>query len=100
LLKGYFYSGCTDKVNSDYGAWQDTHMPPRSHSNSRFLESASLLNQTEISKTLKEIPKEAFVGVKLLNPYRVKTIESSVGMNAETIQMIKTINFGRNYESR
>jgi hypothetical protein len=28
LLKGFFFSGCTDDPRNAYGAWKDTHMPP------------------------------------------------------------------------
>lgn len=60
LLKGFFFSGCTDQENNPYGQWRDTHMPPG-------LEGC-LLTKAEIEKTLKQLEQvnpEVYYGVKV-----------------------------------
>lgn len=91
LLKGFFFSGCTDIPDSHYGAWKDTHMPPNHVVSNRHLIQESLLGQDEISKTFALLERDHYLGVKVLNPSQKKTLEKSIGLNFDTIDALEFV---------
>ncbi|OGV48562.1 MAG: hypothetical protein A3F46_04130 [Legionellales bacterium RIFCSPHIGHO2_12_FULL_42_9] len=89
LLKGFFFSGCTSSPQSDYGAWKDTHMPPKNFTNSPYLSADSLLGQDEIKNVFSLLEKEHYLGVKVLDTSLNKTLDRSVGLNISTIHALE-----------
>lgn len=94
LLKGFFFSGCTDKTDSDYGAWKDTHMPPQNIINGDYLNDDSILGRQEIQAALNSLGKEIYLGIKVFDPDSSKNIKKSIGLNMETIRaLIEIVNY-------
>ncbi len=91
LLKGFFFSGCTNNIESKYGSWKDTHMPPKKIIKGLYLEEDSLLGYQEIRKTLEWLNKNIYFGIKVLNPEKKHCIKKSVGLNIETIEAIEKV---------
>ncbi len=91
LLKGYFFSGCTDQETSAYGAWKDTHMPPTAIIDSRYLDQDSLLGHHEIQQTIEQLHPSTYLGVKVFNPSQEKKLEAAIHLNTDTIDAINTL---------
>ncbi len=94
LLRGLFFSGCTDHPNSPYGAWRDTHMPPRPYPGSRHLAEESLLGDAEIGDALAEAQAcdaPVYLGAKVLDPARPGSLERSLGLNLETVSAVRRV---------
>lgn len=92
LLQGFFFSGCTDKANSVYGVWKDTHMPPQNSINGKYLDNDSLLGAIEIQKTLNALSQTSmplYLGVKVSDRSLAKEISLKTGLNQETITVIE-----------
>lgn len=88
LLRGYFFSGCTDKPSGVYANWQDKHMPPAA------IEPGSLLTHEQIKIILDELrPKltEIYLGIKVHDPSGSNDLAKSITMNIRTIQEIGSI---------
>ena len=93
LLKGFFYSGCSDQACSQYGAWKDTHMPPKNDIQSEYLPNDSLLGANEIKAVknlLKPIKDELYYGVKVLDLPDNSSLVKKIGLNLESIRAIET----------
>ncbi|OGT52647.1 MAG: hypothetical protein A3F17_07895 [Gammaproteobacteria bacterium RIFCSPHIGHO2_12_FULL_41_15] len=88
LLKGFFFSGCTDQITSSYGEWKDTHMPPKNFTAGNYLENDSLLGKPEIVESLNNLEKDVYLGIKVYNPDPAKPLEKAIGLNIETIKAI------------
>ena len=88
LLKGFFFSGCTDDANSAYGAWKDTHVPPNHVVENQYLVEESVLGQDEILTTYSLLEEDTYMGVKVSNVSSKKTLEQSIGLNLETLEAI------------
>jgi hypothetical protein len=91
LLKGFFFSSCTDNNESTYGYWKDTHMPPQPFISSQYLEKTSLLGYEEIQKALTILPPQVYLGVKVSNQAIHTCMKRSVGLNIETIDAIEHV---------
>lgn len=82
LLRGYVFSGCTDKASGFYANWQDRHMPPAS------VEKSSLLTREQIKIIFDELkPKlaEIYLGIKVHGPAEQASLEKSCDMNFQTL---------------
>lgn len=91
LLRGVFFSGCTDLAGSPYGAWKDTHIPPQGYPGSRYLAEGSLLGGAEIRHAMDEISActdPVYLGIKVLDPVKPASRARSTGMNLESISAI------------
>lgn len=88
LLKGFFFSGCTNNPQSSYGYWKDTHMPPKNFINGNYLQNDSMLGKEEIRDTLKELNERIYLGIKVSNRFEESNIKTSVELNLETIKAI------------
>lgn len=91
LLKGYFFSGCTDNSNSVYSAWKDSHMPTKKVIASEFLDDDSMLGEAEIAAVCKRLNKAVYLGVKVQNMQKPKTVERGVGLSIDTMRAIKKL---------
>lgn len=91
LLKGFFFSGCTDNNDNSYGQWKDTHMPPQSFISSQYLEKTSLLGYEEIQKILATLPPQVYLGVKVSNQATPACMKRLIGLNIETIDAIEQV---------
>ncbi len=92
LLKGFFFSGCTENASSPYGAWKDTHIPPQNFMDGQYLQNDSLLGAPEIREVLKLLNEhEVFLGVKILDPHPKRDLDRLAGLNLETIAAIRRV---------
>ncbi len=91
LLKGFFFSGCTDDPSSDYGAWKDLHIPPKNIIKSKYLREESLLGAEEIQQTFSLLDPDMYLGIKVLDAAKQKTLEKSVGLNIDTIRALESV---------
>lgn len=92
LLRGFFFSGCTDQMNHPYGIWKDTHMPPNNKLlDGRYLENASLLGLQEMKAVFELLDKSVYLGVKVSDANLGKSLEKSIGLNLETIKMLNVV---------
>ena len=89
LLKGFFFSGCTDKADSAYGSWKDSHMPPKNDIESNYLSADSLLSHDEIANTFSLLETESYLGVKVLDPSIIKTLNQSIGLTIDTLKALE-----------
>lgn len=89
LLRGFFFSGCTDDSNSEYGAWKDTHTPVQNFIESAYLPTKSLLGANEIQQVLSLLNDEIYLGVKVSDLSKEKNIKRSVGLNIDSIRAIQ-----------
>lgn len=90
LLKGFVFSGCTDQSNSPYGAWKDTHIPPKKLINSQYLREESLLGKEEILQVFNLINnQDIYLGIKVLDPSSMRDVDRSIGLNLETLSSIE-----------
>lgn len=92
LLNGLIFSGCSDQ-NSLYGKWKDMHVPPAKALDNRYYEEESLMNYDNMKEALHEsnFKKLDFIGIKLLDAAPHSTIERRIGLNRDTIRIIKNI---------
>lgn len=93
LLKGFFFSGCTDDVSSESGAWKDVHMPPKAIISSPYLQPESLMGAKEIRQTFSLLDDDVYLGIKVLDGAREKTLERSIGLTVDTIKALDSIDF-------
>jgi hypothetical protein len=89
LLKGFFFSSCTSNPLSIYGAWQDTHMPPKRFIEDAYLDNDSLLGQKEIRRVFSCLDERVYLGIKVHDPQEDKCVETSVGLNFGTLNAIE-----------
>ena len=92
LLKGLFFSGCSDK-ESPWGIWKDTHMPPLKTGSNRYFADESLMSRDKIKETLmeSEADKLDYLGIKLLDALPDSSVKRRVGINQETLKLIDHI---------
>ncbi|MBN2689719.1 MAG: DUF4862 family protein [Gammaproteobacteria bacterium] len=91
LFNGFFFSGCTDDVNSNYGYWRDTHMPPRNFINGDYLQSDGLLGIDEVKQTMQELnnyDEDIYLGIKVSDLAADDNIDKKIGLNTETIDAL------------
>jgi hypothetical protein len=82
LLKGFVFSGCTDNQNSPYGAWRDTHIPPKNFINGQYLRNESLLGKKEINQVLTLISnQDIYLGIKALDASLTRDVIRSIDLN-------------------
>ena len=91
LLRGFFFSGCTDNPESDYGCWKDTHIPPKNFIESEYLRNESLLGAKEIKQVLNVLDREIYYGIKILDQAKLKKLTQSIGLNIDTIRAINAV---------
>lgn len=91
LLAGVMFSGASDK-DSEYGVWQDAHIPPQPSTSNTKGAPESLLTETEIHKCLTvaggkdNLP--SIIGVKIgIRPYQT-SMEDRVAYNRDTLAML------------
>ncbi len=65
VLKGFFFSGCTDDQSSEYGYWKDSHMPLKSKHDKRF--EASLLDASLAKQIFSLLDNDVYCGIKVSN---------------------------------
>lgn len=89
LLRGYFFSGCTNKTSGFYANWQDKHMPPAA------VEKDSLLTSKEIKiifDELKPVLNQIYFGIKVHGPLQGR-LEESVNMVLRSLEEIYPSHF-------
>ena len=94
LLRGFFFSGCTDQVGSDYGLWRDTHMPPENFIQGKYLDNDSLLGVTAIQEILRALfvnDDKVYLGIKVRAMKGAGEVDRAVGMNLETLSAIQQV---------
>lgn len=94
LLRGFFFSGCSDNPLSDYGQWKDTHMPPQKILDSEALRDDSLLGYTEIKESLsllKQYSSQIYYGVKVLDPSSDNNLKKKISLNIDTLNAIEKV---------
>ncbi len=94
LLQGFFFSGCTDNKNNEYGYWKDTHMPPKNFIHGEYLQDDSLLGKDEITQSLRALSgcnNPLYMGVKVHDPSHFRVMAKRVGLNLETIHAVNSI---------
>lgn len=85
LLRGYFFSGCTDKSSGLYANWQDKHMPPAA------IEKDSLLTREQIEiifAALQPNISEIYLGVKVHDPSGVSDLKKSIMMSLRSMEAL------------
>lgn len=93
-LKGFVFSGCTNKIENSYGFWKDTHMPPKNFINGRYLDNNSLLGATEIMDVMELLDDHKlhiYFGIKVYDPINDGDFYKKVGLNIETIDAIESV---------
>lgn len=91
LLRGFFFSGCTDNPTSEYGLWKDTHIPIQNFIESAYLPIESLLVSNEIRQVFNLLDDKIYLGIKVSNLTQQKSLERSVGLNIDSIRAIQSI---------
>tara|TARA_A100000171_G_scaffold47768_1_gene54298 strand:- start:10895 stop:11884 length:990 start_codon:yes stop_codon:yes gene_type:complete len=94
LLRGFFFSGCTDAPESRYGCWQDTHMPPFNPHQGPFLSNKSLLGKTEIREVLlalNDVKTPIYIGIKVSDRPPSKSVPYKRDLNLKTIGTINHV---------
>lgn len=92
LLKGFFFSSCTNNEKSKYGDWKDTHMPPKNFiKDTSYLAEDSLLGYEEIKNVLLLLDNKVYFGIKVLNPDSEVSVSKSIGLNFETIAAVENV---------
>lgn len=94
LLKGFFFSGCTDILGNHYGFWKDTHMPPKNFIEGDFLPVDSLLDKAAIKSTLHALANEEkafYYGIKVADCSQSNEVAKKIGLNLETIKAINIV---------
>jgi len=89
LLRGFFFSGCIDHSESDYGLWKDTHMPIQNFIESNYLPKESLLGAQEIQQTMSLLDDSIYLGIKVSNLKIKKDVETSIGLNIDSMRAIQ-----------
>lgn len=93
LLKGFFFSGCGNNIQSEYGYWKDTHMPPKKIIERPSLNNDSLLGQEEIHQALNLLNTSIhYLGVKVSNPNVNKNFQKAANINIDTIDALEKSN--------
>ena len=88
LLKGFFFSGCTDRADNPYGPWMDKHMPPKKIIESDYLDDDSLLGVHEISEIVQALDSSVYLGLKVHSLSESKNLTESVGLNIDTLKAL------------
>lgn len=91
LLSGVMFSGVSDQ-ESEYGCWQDTHMPPQPSKTNNYGEKTSLLNEIEIQNCLQAAGGQQdsldLLGIKLgIRPHDA-SIEERLAYNKAALSML------------
>jgi hypothetical protein len=91
LLCGIMFSGVSDK-ESEFGVWQDSHMPPTAATEHAKGESDSLMSAEEIHKCLRTAKakenKELILGIKLGIRPSAASIEDRIAYNANALSIL------------
>lgn len=91
LLSGVMFSGVSDKA-SEFGAWQDTHMPPTARTEHDKGEPNSLMSAVEIHKCLQAANakenKELILGIKLGIRPNTASIGDRIAYNANALSIL------------
>ncbi|TBR45118.1 DUF4862 family protein [Marinomonas agarivorans] len=91
LLSGVMFSGVSD-IDSEYGAWADTHMPPAPATPKMHGEAHSLLTKTEIERCLLAAggvgSEPEILGVKLgVRPFDT-SLNDRLAYNRDALSML------------
>lgn len=85
LLRGYFFSGCTNVTTGLYANWQDRHMPPQN------IEKDSLLTREQIQLILPNLPAEIYLGIKVHDPAEEVGLVKSIDMVKKTLEELEDV---------
>lgn len=89
LLRGIIFSGAS-KVEEPFGTWKDSHVPPSNSCNSKYYEDTSLLNLTEIQRSLASTKGSnlKFIGGKISIKSESLNVEERVAYNKNLLDLI------------
>jgi len=92
ILSGLMFSGVSDQ-DTDYGKWQDSHMPPAPNSQIKFGAEKSLLTQQEMLRSLQAsgldpMQEESIVGIKIGIRPRETNVDDRVSYIADALRAI------------
>ncbi|MCF6775117.1 DUF4862 family protein [Thiotrichales bacterium 19X7-9] len=85
-LNGYFFSGCTNNLSSSYGAFKDSHMPPKLNNEDDTKD--SLLNEVEISKVYQQLIPSTYLGIKVSPSVKQFDLNSLLSMTEKSIAIL------------
>ena len=93
LLDGIMFSGTTSNNNNLYGLWSDLHMPPAPHNDYEYFERESLMTYENIKETLMNcnLTSLKFIGIKLLALPENSSMEKRVGINENSLNLLREI---------
>lgn len=93
LLRGFYFSGCTN-LESSYGVWQDSHMPPKALPEQHYLPKTGLLDTPVISEIWQQLKdyQSCYLGIKVTNRGEPDSLERSIGLIQESIAALEFAN--------
>jgi len=93
MLSGIMFSGVTDRNDSEYGQWEDTHMPPARAFDVEYYEKGSLMTVENIEASLVACDVKAldYIGIKLLAMPKDTLIERRVGLNRDAMKILDIV---------
>ena len=91
VLSGVMFSGVTEKTESLYGVWKDSHVPPAQAFDIQYYEETSLMTFRNIKNTLNscDVKNIDYFGIKLLPLPTELSISNRVGINRDAIKLIR-----------
>ncbi|MCF6765386.1 DUF4862 family protein [Thiotrichales bacterium 19S3-7] len=82
-LRGYFFSGCSDSPSSVYGAFKDSHMPPRLAEIDESKD--SLLDEHTIETIYNQLNADSYLGIKIAPAVKKFDLKSLLSLTKNTL---------------